>query len=219
MQRNQYRDLLYYSPSDIQQSIFDDDPDLLVTGTPGEGTLHSHLSILLPASTRGDQSRSDILRKVNRKTKYVATKKAVNNMLDEQSIPRIKEVSANEATNLYHFSCECQLLPEDSNSHKNERTELVGKEGNILFRGSVELESWSSRYEKPEGLDDRIPYPLEGIIKVREFKNKISRHEGNEEVIEEADCAVEFVFICEAEADEYKRWVNRKTLLREYEYN
>jgi hypothetical protein len=219
MQTNQYRDLLYYAPSNIQQSIFDDYSDLLITGSPGEGTLHSDLSTLLPASTRGEQSRSDIIWKVNRKTKYSATKRAVNDLLDEQPIPRIKDVSANESTDLYRFSCECQLLPEDSNSNENERIELIGKEEDILFRGSVELESWSSRYENPEGLDDRIPYPLEGLVKVQEFKNKISRHEEKQEVIEEAECNVEFVLICESEADEYKEWVNRKTLIRKYDHN
>lgn len=216
-----YRHILYYSPSHIQQLFFDRVSEHTRTETHEESwsKLQASLKALLPANIGGEKgSRKKVMKSVNHSEEYIQTKEVVNLLLEDQNIPRIKELNHEETSRLHRFSCECQVIPQTSeHSEDSKLLEIVGREGDIEFRGLTSLEKWSSLSDTLMMMESDIPYPFTGIVQVQDVRDKHLREnlDGGFS-LEQASCSVNFVFICQAEQSEIEKWRNRRSLVAEY---
>lgn len=155
---------------------------------------------------------------VNQSEEYIQTKRVVNHLLEDENIPRLRNLDPDNLSSLYRFSCECQFLPKDGESTEDPRMiEIVGKEGSIEFNGLTSSENWSSLSDTMMAMENELPYPIKGIIQVRDIQDRMIREEPNGEyVLERATCLVNFVFVCQSDRDEFQKWMNRKSLVNEY---
>ncbi|QCJ48080.1 hypothetical protein [Haloprofundus sp. MHR1] len=214
-----YQHILYYSPSHIQQLFFDriDDTSKVVREEEERSKLRAGLSAFLPGNVQGEkQTRESVMKTVNHSEDYIQTKRVVNDLLDDNTIPRIKELDIDNISTLYRFSCECQLLPADDSPEGANLVEVIGREGDFSFEGITSLDNWSSLSDTLFAIRNDIPYPLEGIIQLRDIENQIISDEIDYQVLEQADCKVNFIFICQSNREEFQKWLNRRTLMNEY---
>ena len=216
-----YQHILYYSPSHIQQLFFDriDDKTQVTRQKESWGVLKAGLSAFLPGSIGGTKgNRRKVMESVNQSEEYIQTKRVVNHLLEDENIPRLKQLDPDNLSSLYRFSCECQFLPKDGKGTEDKRMiEIVGKEGSIEFNGLTSYENWSSLSDTMMAMENELPYPLEGIVQVRDIQDQMLREELNGEyTLEQATCLVNFVFVCQSNRDEFQKWMNRKSLVNEY---
>jgi hypothetical protein len=216
-----YRHILYYSPSHIQQLFFDRVSEHTRTEMHDVSwsKLQAGLSAFLPGNLGGEKgSRKEVMKSVNHSEDYVQTKQVVNLLLDDSEVPRIKNLNHNDVSQLHRFSCECQIIPETSEYAEDSKlVEVVGREGDIEFRGLTSLDNWSSLSDTLMMMDSDIPYPFTGIVQVQDLQDQMLREEVDGGYsLEEASCSVNFVFICQAEQDEIEKWRNRRSLVAEY---
>lgn len=222
MEGQPYRHILYYSPSHIKQ-LFVDRIGEATQVTKEEETQTSRkliagLKVFLRSGVEGQkQDRKNIMKSVNQSEEYIQTKKVVNNLLQDEGIPRIKDLDLDNISPLYRFSCECQFLSTESEIGDSKMVEVVGKEGDLKFRGITSLENWSSLSDTLYAVENEIPYPLDGIVQLKDINDQMVREdEGGGWVLERADCDVNFVFITQSDPDEVQKWWNRRDLLGEY---
>ena len=222
MEGQPYRHILYYSPSHIKQ-LFVDRIGEVTQVTKEEETQRSQklmagLKVFLKSGVEGQkQDRKNVMKSVNQSEEHIQTKKVVNDLLQDESVPRIKDLDLNSISPLYRFSCECQFLSAENEMGDSKMIEVVGKEGNFKFRGITSLENWSSLSDTLYAVENEIPYPLDGIVQLKDISDQIVREgEGGEWVLERADCDVNFVFISQSDPDEVQKWWNRRDLLSEY---
>jgi hypothetical protein len=216
-----YRHILYYSPSHIRQLFFDriDENTQVTTQKESWNTLKAGLSAFLPGSIGGETGdREKVMKSVNQSEEHIQTKRVVNELLDDESIPRLKSLNLDDVSQLYRFSCECQFLRENNQSTEDSRLiEIVGKEGDIEFRGMTSLENWSSLSDTLMAVENELPYPLDGIVQVRDIQDKMMMEEPDGRyTLRSATCLVNFVFVCQPDREEFQKWMNRKTLVGEY---
>lgn len=216
-----YRHILYYSPSHIRQLFFDriDENTQISRQEESWSSLKAGLSAFLPGNLGGEKGdREQIMESVNQSEEYIQTKRVVNHLLEDESIPRIKDLDIDDLSTLYRFSCECQILPTDDGTNADSKlVEIVGKEGSIEFRGMTSLENWSSLSDTLMMVEDELPFPLDGIIQVRDFQDRVITEEvDGYHSLEQATCTVNFVFVCQADRDEFQAWMNRRSLVGEY---
>ena len=216
-----YRHILYYSPSHIRQLFFDriDENTQVTTQKESWSTLKAGLSAFLPGSIGGETGdREKVMKSVNQSEEHIQTKRLVNHLLDDETIPRLKSLNLDNISPLYRFSCECQFLPENNQSTDDSRLiEVVGKEGDIEFRGMTSLENWSSLSDTLMAVENELPYPLDGIVQVRDIQDKMLIEDADGEYsLEGATCLVNFVFVCQSDREEFQKWMNRKALVGEY---
>ncbi len=217
-----YRHILYYSPSHIQQLFFDriDENTKVTEQKESWSTLKAGLSTLLPGNLGGETgSRERVMESVNQSEDYIQTKRVVNHLLEDENIPRIKELDMNDVSSLYRFSCDCQILPKDSEEAKDATfVEVVGKEGDIEFRGGTSLDNWSSLSDTLMMTESELPFPLNGIIQVQDLRDQLITEEiDGSQSLEQATCLVNFVFVCQPEKEEFQQWMNRRSLVGEYQ--
>ncbi|RDZ44685.1 hypothetical protein C5B91_10055 [Haloferax sp. Atlit-10N] len=222
MDGQQYRHILYYSPSHIEQLFVDrigEETEVVEeTETRFSQRLVAGLNVFLNGSVEGKhQTRKNVMKSVNQSEEHIQTKKVVNDLLQDESIPRIKGLDLDDVSPLYRFSCECQILPSEEDEFSDSKlVEVVGKEGDIKFRGVTSLENWSSLSDTLFAVNNDIPYPLDGIIQLRDVNDQMLREVSDGWELEQADCDVNFVFICQSNQDEVQKWWNRRDLLGEY---
>jgi hypothetical protein len=222
MEGQPYRHILYYSPSHIEQ-LFVDRIGEATQVTKEEETQKSQklmagLKVFLNGGIEGQkQDRKNVIKSVNQSEEHVQTKKVVNDLLQDESIPRIKDLDLDNISPLYRFSCECQFLPTESDMGDSKMVEVVGKEGDFKFRGITSLENWSSLSDTLYAVKNEIPYPLDGIVQLKDINDQMMREEEvGGWVLERADCDVNFVFISQSDPNEVQKWWNRRDLLGEY---
>ncbi|WP_411967121.1 hypothetical protein [Haloferax sp. YSSS75] len=222
MDSQQYRHILYYSPSHIEQLFVDrigEETEVVEeTETRFSQRLVAGLNVLINGSVEGKhQTRKSVMKSVNQSKEHIQTKKVVNDLLQDETIPRIKEIDLDDISPLYRFSCECQTLPREKDEYSDSKLlEVVGKEGDIKFRGITSLENWSSLSDTLMSVRNDIPYPLNGIVQLRDVNEQMVREVESGWELERADCDVNFVFICQPDRDEVQKWWNRRDLLGEY---
>lgn len=218
MSKEPYRHILYYSPSHIQQLFFDriDDSSKVVTEKEKKKNLRAGLSAFLPGNIQGEkQTRENVMKTVNHDEEYIQTKRVVNDLLEDESIPRIKNLNLENISTLYRFSCECQLLPVEDSPDDANLVEVIGREGDFSFEGITSLDNWSSLSDTLYAVRNEIPYPLEGIVQLRDIENQVIRDEIDYQVLDQADCKVNFIFICQSDREEFQKWMNRRALMNE----
>lgn len=219
MGQEHYRHILYYSPSHIQQLFFDriDDSSQVVKEEETQKNLRAGLSKFLPGNIQGEkQTRENVMKTVNHSEEHIQTKRVVNDLLDDDTIPRIKELDLENISTLYRFSCECQLLPVENPPDDTDLVEVIGREDDFSFKGITSLKNWSSLSDTLYAVRNELPYPFEGIVQLRDIENKVIREEIDGEVLDEADCKVNFIFICQSDREEFQKWLNRRALMDEY---
>jgi len=222
MEGQPYRHILYYSPSHIEQLFFDRFGETTQVTREKETQKSRKLIAELKVFLRGGveqqkQDRKNVMKSVNQSKEHIQTKKVVNDLLQDESISRIKNLELDNISPLYRFSCECQFLPAENNLDDSNMVEVIGKEGNLKFRGITSLENWSSLSDTLYAVENEIPYPLDGIIQLRDINDKMIREDENGEwVLERADCDVNFVFITQSDPDEVQKWWNRRDLVGDY---
>lgn len=221
MEEPPYRHILYYSPSHIQQLFFDriDESTKVVRESESQKSrrLMASLRVFVTGGIEGEkQSRENVMDEVNQSEEYIQTKHVVNNLLKDESIPRIKELDHNDIAPMYRFSCECQILGTDDVPDDSKMVEVVGKEGDIKFRGITSLDNWSSLSDTLMAIRNDIPYPLEGIVQFRDFNDHMLTEEMDGFRLEYADCDVNYIFVCQPSREEFQRWMNRRDLLGDY---
>jgi hypothetical protein len=89
-----YRHILYYSPSHIRQLYFDriDENTQVPRQEESWSSLKAGLSAFLPGNLGGEKrDREQIMESVNQSEEYIQTKRVVNHLIDDESIPRIKD--------------------------------------------------------------------------------------------------------------------------------
>lgn len=222
MEGQPYRHILYYSPSHINQ-LFVDRFGEATQVTKEEETQKSQklmagLRVFLNSGVEGQkQDRKNVMKSVNQSEEYIQTKKVVNDLLQDDRIPRIRDLDLDNISTLYRFSCECQLLSMENEMGESKMVEVVGKEGDFKFRGITSLENWSSLSDTLYAIKNEIPYPLDGIVQLKDINDQLIREDENGGwVLEHADCDVNFVFISQSDPDEVQKWWNRRDLLGEY---
>lgn len=220
----QYRHILYYSPSHIDQlfvDLFGETTHIVEEKeTQWSNRIKVGLEAIMNLTFGGEkQSRKNVMKSINQSEEHIQTKKVVNELLDDESIPRLRDLKLDKVSSLYRFSCECQLLPVDNEDEFGDENlvEVVGKEGDFKFRGITSLDNWSSLSDTLYAVRNEIPYPLDGIVQLRDINDKIIREEGIDEwVLDHADCDVNYIFICQSDRDEMQKWWNRHDLMKEY---
>lgn len=225
MEGQPYRHILYYSPSHIEQ-LFIDRIGEVTQVTREEETqksrkLMAELKIFLKGGVESrQQDRKSVMKSVNQSEEHIQTKKVVNDLVEDESIPRIKNLDIDNISPLYRFSCECQVLPAENELGDSKMVEVVGKEGDFKFRGITSLKNWSSLSDTLFAVKNEIPYPLDGIVQLKDINDQVrSEDENGGWVLEQADCDVNFVFISQSDPDEVQKWWNRRDLLGEYYEN
>lgn len=217
-----YRHILYYSPSHIKQLFVDRIGEttqvMKEEETRTSKKLMAGLKVFLNSGVEGQkQNRKNVIKSVNHSEEHIQTKKVVNDLLQDESIPRIKDLDLDNISPLYRFSCECQFLSAENEMTDSKMVEVVGKEGDFKFRGITSLENWSSLSDTLYAVEHEIPYPLDGIVQLKDINDKMIREDVDDErVLERADCDVNFVFISQSDQDEVQKWWNRRDLLGEY---
>ena len=216
-----YQHILYYSPSHIEQLFFDriDDKTDVTRQKESWGSLKAGLSAFLPGSLGGVKgSRKKVMKSVNQSEEYIQTKRVVNHLLKDDSIPRLIDIDQDNLSSLYRFSCECQFLPKNGeNAEDAQLIEIVGKEGDIEFQGITSSENWSSLSDTLMAMENELPYPLEGVVQVRDIQDQmLVEGPDGEYSLEQATCLVNFIFVCQSDRDEFQKWMNRKSLVSEY---
>jgi len=216
-----YRHILYYSPSHIQQLFFDriDENTKITEQKESWSTLKAGLSAFLPGSLGGEMgNREKVMESVNQSEEYIQTKRVVNHLVEDENIPRIKDLDIDEVSSLYRFSCDCQVLPKDSETAEDATfVEVVGKEGDIEFRGTTSLDNWSSLSDTLMMTQGELPFPLNGIIQVQDIRDQhIIEEVDGSHFLEQATCLVNFIFVCQPEQEEFQQWMNRRSLVGEY---
>jgi hypothetical protein len=216
-----YRHILYYSPSHIQQLFFDriDKNTKITEQKESWSTLKAGLSVFLPGSLGGEMgNREKVMESVNQSEEYIQTKRVVNCLIEDESIPRIKNLEIDEISSLYRFSCDCQVLSENSETAEDTSfVEIIGKEGDIEFRGTTSLDNWSSLSDTLMMTQDELPFPLNGVIQIQDIRNQhlIEEPDGSRS-LKQATCLVNFIFVCQPEQEEFQQWMNRRSLVGEY---
>ncbi len=111
-----------------------------------------------------------------------------------------------------------RVLPKDSEEAEDATfVEIVGKEGDIEFRGSTSLDNWSSLSDTLMMTESELPFPLNGIIQVQDIRDQIITEElDGSHSLEQATCLVNFVFVCQPEQEEFQQWMNRRSLVGKY---
>lgn len=219
MNQESYQHILYYSPSHIQQLFFDriNESSKVIEEEEKSRSLRAGLSAFLPGNIGSEkQSRENKIREINHSEEHIQAKRVVNDLLEDDSIPRIKELDLDNVQSLYRFSCECQLFPVEDGPDDSNLVEVIGREGDFSIEGITSLDNWSSLSDTLYAVRNDIPYPLEGIIQLRDLENQVIRKERPREIIDQADCKVNFVFICQSGRDEVQKWMNRRMLMDEY---
>ncbi|MBX0323026.1 hypothetical protein EGH21_08305 [Halomicroarcula sp. F13] len=180
--------------------------------------LMAGLKVFLKSGVEGQkQERKNVMKSVNQSEEHIQSKKVVNDLLQDDSIPRIKDLDLDNISPLYRFSCECQFLSTETEMGDSKMVEVVGKEGDFKFRGITSLENWSSLSDTLYAVKNEIPYPLDGIVQLKNINNQMIREdEDGGRALERADCDVNFVFISQSDPDEVQKWWNRRDLLGEY---
>lgn len=106
MKDESYRHILYYSSSHIEQLFYDRFGDTTEVVKERE-TQYSHkilagLKVFIRGTLEGEkQSRENIIKAVNQEKEYIQTKQVVNELLDDEAIPRIKDLKHDEVSPLY----------------------------------------------------------------------------------------------------------------------
>lgn len=222
MEGQPYRHILYYSPSHIKQLFVDRIGEATLVmkeeETQTSQKLMAGLKVFLNSGVEGQkQDRKNVMKSVNQSEEYIQTKKVVNNLLQDESIPRIKDLNLDNISPLYRFSCECQFLSAENEMGDSKMIEVVGKEGDFKFRGITSLENWSSLSDTLFSVKNEIPYPFDGIVQLKDINDQMVREdEDGGWVLERADCDVNFVFISQSDPNEVQKWWNRRDLLGEY---
>lgn len=219
MEGTSYQHILYYSPSHIKQLFHDriEETSTVVHEKEKRRSLKAGLSSLLPGNLGGEtESKESIIKSINYDEGYRQTKRVVNNLLSDDSIPRIKDLDKDNIQSLYRFSCECQLVMEENTPSNKEFIEVFGQEGDIMFRGFTSNSNWSSLSDRLYAQRDDIPYPLEGIIQLQDIEHEHVRVEDDQEFLDSAECKVNYIFICQPGQDQMEKWLNRNNLIREY---
>lgn len=185
---------------------------------PDESEVDGWIESFLKSEVEGQkQDRKNVMKSVNQSEEHIQTKKVVNDLLQDESIPRIKDLDLENISPLYRFSCECQFLSAVNEMGDSKMVEVVGKEGNFKFRGITSLVNWSSLSDTLYAVENEIPYPLDGIVQLKDVNDKMVREdEDGGWALEHADCDVNFVFISQSDPDEVQKWWNRRDLLGEY---
>lgn len=107
--------------------------------------LMAGLKVFLKSGREGQkQDRQNIMKSVNQSVEHIQTKKVVNDLLHDESIPRVKDFDLNNISPIYRFSYECQFLSAENEIGDSKMVEVVGKEGDFKFRGITSLENWIS---------------------------------------------------------------------------
>ncbi|MBO4249483.1 hypothetical protein IL252_16875 [Halomicrobium sp. IBSBa] len=216
-----YRHILYYSPSHIRQLFFDriDENTKITEQKESWSTLKAGLSTFLPGSLGGEiGDRKKVMESVNQSEEHIQTKRVVNHLLEDENIPRIKDLDIDDVCSLYRFSCDCQILPRDNEEAEDATfVEVVGKEGNIEFRGTTSLDNWSSLSDTLMMTESELPFPLNGIIQVQDIQDQVITEElDGSHSLEQATCLVNFVFVCQPDQEEFQQWMNRRSLVGKY---
>jgi len=215
-----YRHILYYSPSHIRQLFFDriDENTQVTTQEESWSKLKAGLGNFLPGSIGGEKGdRRKVMKSVNHSEEYIQTKQVVNDLLKDENIPRLKSLDLDNLSSLYRFSCECQFIRKnDDGSDGVNLIEIVGMEEDIEFRGVTSIENWSSLSDTLMAVENELPYPLDGIVQIRDVEDQLMTEEADGSYsLEKATCLVNFVFVCQPDRDEFQKWMNRRNLMRE----
>lgn len=223
MEEESYHHILYYSPSHIEQLFYDRFGDTTQVvrerETQRSNRILAGLKVFIRGTVEGEmQSRKNIINTVNQEKEYIQTKRVVNELLDDETIPRIRDLKHDELSSFYRFSCECQILAaEDDEYSEAKLVEVVGREDDIKFRGLTSLDNWSSLSDTRMAIQNDIPYPLSGIIQINNINDQVLTEELNGEFkLDQADCDVNFIFICKSGRDEMEKWWSRRDLMGEY---
>ena len=215
---SRYDHLLYASSSQIKQAFYDRYGHVseidLESSEELSTTVSGRLGALV-ASLRGDLSggiSKSSIKKINFDDELFQAKKVINDLLEEDQIPRVSELyrSGDEWNDLYRFSTSTILHP-DSGEFDDEKNlvEVYGAEGNVTFHGTTSLDNWGSRSNVLQAIRasrDNDTYPLQGVL------TPVSREFGG---IEEEVYRVQYLFICAPDKESMAEWNKRQRVKRE----
>ena len=151
------------------------------------------------------------IKKINFDDDLRQAKALANNILQDESIPLISEVSQEEISQnqIYRFSAEVLTKPVDSDLDDKRYIEVIGKEGGIKYRGKTSLENWGSRSHLVQSIDAAErgdTYPYQGLM--RPISLRKQHPEYNE-------YDVRYLLICGPEQELREKWYDRKHLEKE----
>lgn len=215
---SRYNHLLYASSSQIKQTFYDryghiSEVDLESTEELST-TVSGKLGTLV-ATLRGDLSggiSKSSIKKINFDDELFQAKQVINDLLDEDDIPRVSELYQDDGEwhDLYRFSVPTILDPDSGEFDDDKQfVEVYGVEGDVTFHGTTSLDNWGSRSNVLQAIRasrDNDTYPLQGILTPvsREFSG-----------IEEEVYRVQFLFICAPDKEAMAEWNQRQRLKRE----
>lgn len=135
-------------------------------------------------------------------------KQAINELLTDPTLPSVADLAEVDQPphEIYRFSTEVVFKPIASASDGETRIEIIGFDGEVLFRGETSLDNWGSSDHLSNAMRVDDTYPLQGLV------TPVSRTEGDAAYDE---YVVTFLFVCAPDAESIEHWHKRQTLRRE----
>lgn len=135
-------------------------------------------------------------------------KRLANEILTDSEIPWISELKQDGQSmdQIYRFSCEVLTEPFESELDGETYIEVIGKSGEVKFRGDTSTENWGSRSHIIQSVRaSRVgeTYPYQGLV----WPNTKT---GESESGEEYD--VRFLLICGPKRELMHHWFDRRSV-------
>lgn len=208
---NEHEHVLYVSPSHIKQLFSEKYGDVsqIEVGASEEGgsSIRGRLGTVLAwlqDSVSGELGREEI-HQINYDDETVRIKKAVHELLTDESTPRVSELQEAELNpaQLYRFDCEVIVDQAESKFDDESYVEVTGIEGNIKFSGLTALDNWGSRSDLLTAKKASDTYPFQGVVKPASKER---------DGIDREKWAVEYLFVCSPSVEDRKQWYDRQNL-------
>ncbi|NHN58360.1 MULTISPECIES: hypothetical protein [Halorussus] len=206
-----YQHVMYASKSAVKQAyseLYGDVEQIEIErGSRVMGSVRGKLGSFfsfISSTVSGEVTKSEI-HSINFDDDMLKAKKLANEILSDEEIPSLSEVSEEglDLSQLYRFSCEVSTKPFESDVDGETYIEVAGQIGDVKFRGETSTDNWGSRshvIQSVRAAKYGETYPYQGLLW------PIQRT-GHSEHAEEYD--VQFLLICSPERELRDRWYNQ----------
>jgi len=215
MSRHQH--VMYASRDAVKQvysELYGDVNEISVQqGSYSDTTVRGKIGALfadLDIGTSSGVNKSQI-KKINFDDEFRQAKKLANEVLQDEEIPLISNVSRDDISlqQIYRFSAEVLTKPVESELDDQKYIDVIGKEGEIKYRGKTSVENWGSRSHLVQSIEAAKrgePYPYQGLmwpISLRERHPEYDVYDAR------------YLLICGPEQELRAKWHDRKHLQKE----